>query len=94
MTLLQHVPILSMLIWAPVFGAVFVLMAEKYAGEKAARLMATLIALFVFFASLLLFSNFSSAKYAMQFSEHYAWIPYFQIYYDLGVDRISMPLVS
>lgn len=93
MTLLQHVPILSMLIWAPVFGAVFVLMAEKYAGEKAARLMATLIALFVFFASLLLFSNFSSAKYAMQFSEHYAWIPYFQIYYDLGVDGISMPLV-
>ena len=87
----QH--LLSALIWLPVFGSVFVLLAESWWGERAARYLATWIALFMFVISLPLYFGFSATTSVMQFVEHINWIPYFEINYDLGVDGISMPLV-
>lgn len=89
----EHMHLLSALIWLPVFGAIFVLLAENWWGEVAARVSASIIAFFMFACSLLLYFGFSIQTSAMQFVEHVNWIPYFQIDYHLGVDGISMPLV-
>ncbi len=40
-----------------------------------------------------LWTNFDTTTSAMQFVERVEWIPQFNIYYSLGVDGLSMPLV-
>ena len=37
--------------------------------------------------------DFDSSHHQMQFYEHMSWIQVFDIYYSLGVDGISVPLI-
>jgi len=88
-------PLLSTLIGLPVLGAVIVLMcgdntpARLYCA-KAVALAVTLVSLLL---CLPLFTHFDVTTSAMQFREHLTWIPAYKLYYDIGVDGISMPLV-
>ncbi len=90
--MLHHMPLLSLLIWLPIVGAAVVLML----GERRTNLIRyvalgfSLVCLLLCF---LLWQQFNSQTSAMQFVEHYRWIPAYKIFYDLGVDGISMPLV-
>lgn len=82
-------PILSFLIWLPVFGGLGVLVV----GDRGAKQFALGVALVTFLLSLPLYAWFNPVNAGMQFVEKYAWVEAFKIYYHLGVDGISMPLI-
>src|SRR3989344_5456402 len=88
----HNLPVLSILIWLPVLGAVIVLL---FSDQKA--LWARLISLAVSIISLILcgmmYSAFDVSTPAMQFTEHLTWIPAYDVNYNLGVDGIAMPLI-
>lgn len=85
-------PILSLLIWLPVIGGLVVIAAGKVS-VHAVRWLALGVALVTFAASIVLLNAFDAQQYAMQFREHLPWIEAFNVYYSLGVDGISVPLI-
>src|SRR5690349_20057909 len=85
-------PILSIIIWLPIFGGIAVLAV----GSERARLgkqVALGVSIVTFALSVPLWTAFDSSSAAMQFVEHVPWIERFGAFYGLGVDGISMPLV-
>ncbi len=85
-------PLLSLLVWLPILGGVWVLaIGDKEAAT--ARSIALVVSLLTFGLSLPLYFEFDTTTAAMQFTERYSWIPNFNIYYHLGIDGISMPLI-
>jgi NADH-quinone oxidoreductase subunit M len=85
-------PILSLIIWLPIIGGVAVLAS----GDKApdiSKKTAVAFAVLTFLLSIPLWTAFDSGTAEMQFVEHAAWIPSFDVYYHLGIDGISMPLI-
>lgn len=85
-------PILSLLIWLPIIGGVVVLAAGEHRAALA-RLLALLVAGATFVLSILLYTAFDTSTAAMQFSERHPWIETFDIFYFLGVDGFSVPLI-
>jgi NADH-quinone oxidoreductase subunit M len=86
------IPVLSLTIWLPIVGGLAVLVS----GDKAPQVSkwtALAFALLTFVVSLLLWTGFDATTADMQFVERMSWIPYFDVYYFLGVDGISMPLI-
>ena len=89
---MQNWPLLSLLIWLPIFGGAAVLaLGDKRAA--AARWVALAIALVVFALSIPLFTGFDYAATGLQFLERREWIPAYDIQYHLGVDGISIALI-
>jgi NADH-quinone oxidoreductase subunit M len=86
----QGSPLLSILIFLPLAGAIIMLAIPS---EKGAKIWAFIVTIITAIASLPLYSKFdiSTAKY--QFVEHHAWIPSLKINYTLGVDGISLLLI-
>jgi len=90
--MIAELPILSLLIWGPVLGGMWVL----YAGdrqEETVKTLALMISVVTFLLSLLLYKNFNITTHEMQFVEFAYWIETFNINYYLGVDGIAMPLI-
>jgi NADH-quinone oxidoreductase subunit M len=85
-------PLLSLLIWVPVLGGLLVLAAGE-GRASLARWAALAISLVTLVLSLVLVAGFDSATSAMQFVEMRPWIESFDIYYQLGVDGIALPLI-
>ena len=56
-------------------------------------MIALIVSLVTFVVSLPLWGQFDAGTHAMQFQERSLWIESFGIYYHLGVDGISMPLI-
>ena len=85
-------PVLSVLIWLPIFGGVMVWAVGDDQAAAAKRLalgftVATLA------AALALVGAWDFATATMQFVEKVAWIPPLNAHYHLGVDGVSMPLI-
>ena len=87
-----HFPILSLLLWLPIAGGLLVLLAGRIA-PATVRWLALLVALVSFAVSVPLWTQFDASTAAMQFAEKLPWIGTFNVYYSLGVDGISMPLI-
>ncbi|MDH3689392.1 MAG: NADH-quinone oxidoreductase subunit M [Gammaproteobacteria bacterium] len=85
--------LLSVITWLPIAGGALVLATGSDRNAAIARRVALAISLAVFLLSLQLYTEFDTSTPAMQFAEHYVWVPAFNIHYDLGIDGISMPLV-
>ncbi len=85
-------PLLSLLIWVPVLGGLAVLAAGE-ARASLARWASLAISLVTLALSLLLVAGFDSSTSVMQFVEMRPWIESFDIYYQLGVDGIALPLI-
>ncbi len=81
---------LSLAIWVPIIGGVAVLVLGRDRDAGNARWIALLGALAGFLVTIPLYTHFDNATSAMQFVERRDWIPYFDIYYHLGVDGISV----
>ena len=90
--MLNSLPILSILIWLPIIGGLLVLAAKKVSIDTA-RWLSLIIALATLIVSVVLMRSFDSSQYAMQFYEQIPWVDAFNIYYALGVDGISVPLI-
>jgi len=85
-------PLLSLIIWLPILGGVYVMLTGRE-NAAIARKVGLGISLVTFIISLLLWVNFDSALSSMQLQENLQWIGAFNVYYHLGVDGISMPLI-
>jgi NADH-quinone oxidoreductase subunit M len=83
-------PLLSVITFLPLLGAVVVLLAPSDATKKPIALVWTLA---TFLISLLLWINWEPGQAGMQFAEHVPWAPEFGLYYFMGVDGISLLLV-
>ena len=88
----QSLPLLSLLIWAPILGGIFVLLVGSRQRESS-KLFALVVSSLVFLLSTLLYFRFDTTTVLMQFVEYSVWIDTFNINYHLGVDGISVPLV-
>jgi len=82
-------PLLSLTIWLPILAG-FIIIAL---GDGPARKLAAATSLLTLLVSLPLYFGFDPGTSAMQFRESIAWLPGFDINYELGVDGISMPLI-
>ncbi len=85
-------PILSTLIFLPVFGALLIALLPRSA-EPLIKSVALITSLLAFAFSIPLFTNFDKTTAALQFVERANWIPAFNIQYFLGLDGISILFV-
>jgi len=85
-------PILSTLIWLPIIGGALILFLGRDR-DSFAKWTALWVSIATFLASLTLWTSFDSSTASMQFVEKSMWIDQFNIYYYLGVDGLSMPLI-
>lgn len=81
--------ILSIITWLPIIIGIVVLLAN----ELSAKIISICSVAVLSILSILLFCQFDQYSYQLQFQEFHAWIPMFDIYYHLGIDGISMPIV-
>ena len=86
-------PVLSVLVWLPIAGAIAVLALGSEAKAELARQTALGVSILTFILSLPLVLGFQTGTAEMQFVERLPWIERFGAYYHLGVDGISMPLI-
>ncbi len=86
-------PYLSLAIWVPIVAGLAVLGLSRDRDAGKARWVALVGALAGFLVTIPLFTRFDTTTSAMQFVERSEWIPYFDIYYHLGVDGISVLFV-
>jgi NADH-quinone oxidoreductase subunit M len=86
------VNILSWLVFVPLLGAVALLFSKRDSAQLH-RIIATLASAATFAISLGLIPSFNNASTEMQLVEKVSWIPTFNIFYHIGVDGLSMPLV-
>ena len=83
---------LSFVIWLPIIGGALVLAVGNQRREAAKRL-ALGISIGTFLLSLPLYTRFDKSVATYQFTEHFAWVPTFNINYSIGIDGISLPLI-
>jgi len=83
-------PYLSLAIWVPIVAGVAVLAIGRDRDAMTARWIALAGALAGFLVTIPLYTRFDLATSALQFVERRNWIPYFDIYYYVGVDGISV----
>lgn len=92
--MLADLPLLSLVIWTPIFGGLLVLLIGSQRGDGLeARVTALLVSIVTLLLSVPLYSGFDTTTAAMQFGELAPWIPAFGVNYQLGIDGISMPLI-
>jgi len=84
-------PILSLLIWTPIIGAVMTVMSSS--NPNRARWISLVTILVSIALCVPLYTHFDSASAVMQFKEHLPWITTYHINYDLGVDGISVAMI-
>ena len=82
-------PILSTVIFLPVFGALLILLNRR-SWESLTRWIALGTSIATFFLSIPLFTMFDKSTHKMQFVEKFKWIPDWNIYYFIGIDGISV----
>lgn len=86
-------PLLSLTIWTPILGGIAVLLAGDKGDANGMRRLALVVSVATFILSLGLYTGFDASMSDMQFVEKYEWISAFNIFYHIGVDGISMPLI-
>ena len=87
---MNEMPLLSFVVWLPIIGGLLVIAAKDWINP---RPFALAVAMLTFLTSLLLYTGFDNAAAGMQFEEKASWIPAFNVFYHLGIDGISMPLI-
>jgi NADH-quinone oxidoreductase subunit M len=85
-------PLLTTVLFLPLIGAL-ILLGFPRERENAVRLCAMMVMVLTFAVSVALFLLFDSALPHMQWVERAAWLTSLGIYYHIGVDGISLPLV-
>lgn len=87
-------PLLSLLIWLPIAGAVAILVTGDR-NANAAKWLALIVALATLALCIPLWSNFDTTTSSMQFVERLPWVDAFKLKvdYHLGIDGFSLPLL-
>ncbi len=92
---MNNVPILSLLIFVPLFGVFLVLTGpnDPEISGRNARTVALWTSCVVFLMSLFVWFGFDTTTADFQFVEKAEWMPQFGITYHVGIDGISMLFV-
>ncbi len=90
--ILGYWPILTLITFIPLFGAIVVLCFPKERHDWI-RWTSLLVSLFPLGLSIALWVGLGQLPEGMQFVEKVAWIEPIQVYYHMGVDGISVPMV-
>lgn len=85
-------PILSLVTFLPLVGALFCLVVNgpKEAVDRNCRSAALITSLVTFLVSLVLWIRFDPTKASFQFEEKLDWVPALSIGYHVGIDGISL----
>ncbi len=89
---LSGIPILSLIVFAPLVGALILAFVPGQ-NLRAVKAVALGTALVTFALSLVAVLGFDIADPAFQYTEKQSWIPFFGINYQVGMDGISLLLV-
>ena len=90
--------LLSFLIWFPIAGGIALLVIgdgddTRSPQARLMRLSALVFSVLTFLASIGLYMGFDNAEPGMQFIERVPWIEAFNVWYYLGIDGLSAPLI-
>jgi len=85
-------PLLSLSIWLPIFGGLWVIFAGARR-DGSAKVTALVISIVTFLVTLLLWQDFDLTTANMQFVERMTWIETFKVEYYIGIDGIALPLI-
>lgn len=85
--------LLSAIIFVPTIGALLLALLFDSKNSEAMRLFAMATTLVTFGLTLMLWGDFQEGTSGIQFEVAKQWIPTWNVYYRLGVDGISLPLV-
>lgn len=86
-------PLLSILIWLPVVGAIIVLMTGGDKRANLARVIAVTTGIINVLLCVPLYLWFDPSSYNMQFTENVLWVRVYKVYYALGIDGISLLMI-
>ncbi|MCX6346877.1 MAG: proton-conducting transporter membrane subunit, partial [Actinobacteria bacterium] len=84
--------ILSILVFLPILGLIIIMLLPKSAAPKA-KIVALIFTLFTLVIAAYIWFIFDKTSGNMQFVEKYNWIQGVNIFYSLGIDGISLPIV-
>ena len=96
MGFLEGVPILSIITYVPLIGALFIVFFVRGENARAIRNIATGVAVFDFLLSVPLWFYFdpkASGRGLFQFRESVDWIPALGVKYSFGIDGIALLLI-
>lgn len=85
--------LLSLLIWLPIVGGVFVLLTGNDNNPNVSRYLSLFIVLLSLLLCIPLFSGFDIQSVGMQYVEQLQWLPGLGINYSLGIDGLSLLLI-
>lgn len=85
-------PILSIILLAPIIGAILILCAPK-GNDRAVKILAAVFSSVSLLLAVIAFFSYDKALGGMQFNETITWVQNFGISYSLGVDGLSMSMV-
>lgn len=88
-----NMPILSLLIWLPLFGGAFILATSVKTNYKFTQIISIIFVIVSLLLCYFLIKDFKNSLWEMQYIEHHEWLPSIGIYYSLGVDGFSLPLI-
>ncbi|MFB3080881.1 MAG: NADH-quinone oxidoreductase subunit M [Nitrosomonadaceae bacterium] len=86
-------PLLSLVIWLPIFIGVVVFATGGDRNARLAKWLALIGSVLSLLVAIPLYTQFDPIMSGMQFVEYHAWIERFNIHYHLGVDGIAIPLI-
>jgi len=89
----EHMPILSFLIGLPIVSGSIILAMKKVARPQVLRYTALLTMVVSLALCLPLLMQFDTQTYSMQFAESYAWLPAFNLNYNLAIDGLSLTMI-
>lgn len=89
-----HSNLLNWILWMPMIGAIVTLLIPSRM-EKGIRWWSLVNTFITFVLTLVLYSRFDITVPGMQeaFNVKMPWIPQFHIFYSLGIDGISLPMI-
>ena len=85
-------PILSLLIWAPIFIGILLIMMRSIS-DNLSQLITLITTFLILIVSIILTQAYDYTSSQLQFIERIEWISGLNIYYYLAVDGISISLI-
>ncbi len=90
--------LLSVLVWLPIGGGVALLVIGDSGDARSSqaglmRIAALVFSVLTFLLSVVLYAAFDNAATGMQFVERVLWVESLNVFYYLGVDGLSAPLI-
>ena len=93
MSVLQQIPVLSIMVYIPLVGALAIVFLVGREKTRAIKGIATAVALLDFLVSLPLWFAFDRTHPGYQFVERLPWIPSLGVEYHFGIDGLSLVLI-